>query len=184
MIVQLRDLKSPSAIAWCQSHNTLLTMPRLKVTFACLVRPGSRHVCVLSPPSAYSCTSVSICSPEQSLKPPGGRSSKVTVKRNAGTGSRRRPVSDILRPLLVHLDAASRDADANDDELGGERRLEPDDARHAPLARVRLRVGRLVAPHGERVVRGPSVQHAAAMQTLEKPAHRAIDVAPETRVVR
>src|SRR5258708_37958822 len=102
-----------------QSHSTLLTMPRLNVTLPCLERPGSFHVCVLRPPSAYSWISTSDCSPVQSLKPPGGKSSKATVKRKAGTGSRRTPVLDILRPLFLDLDAAARDADAHDDEFPG-----------------------------------------------------------------
>src|SRR5262245_48579210 len=117
-IEALRDRKRPVRIASYQSHSTLLTMPRLSVTLLCLARPGRRQVWVSSPPSAYSCTSVSDCRPVQSEKPPGGRSSKVTVKRNAGAGSRRAPVLDILCPLFLDLDAAPGHADAHDDELG------------------------------------------------------------------
>ena len=82
-IVPLRDLNVALAMSRYQSHSTWSTMPRLSVMLPCLVRPGNFQVWLLRPPSAYSCTSVSICRPLQSLKPPGGRSSNVDREAEA-----------------------------------------------------------------------------------------------------
>src|SRR5262249_12217762 len=156
----LRALKLPAAIARYQSHSTRLTMPRLNVTLPCLDRPGSFQVCVLRPPSAYSCTSISDCRPVQSLKPTGGRSSTATVKRNAVTGSWRAPGLAILRSLLFDLDAAAGDADAHHDELRGPRRLQAELAGDATGVGLFGRIRGFVAADEIRVLGGRAVEHA------------------------
>src|SRR5262245_49859621 len=177
---QLRASKSPLAMARYQSHSTLLTMPRLNVTLPCFERPGSFQVWVLRPPSAYSCTSTSDCRPVQSLKPPGGKSSNVTVKRNAGTGSKRLPVLGILCSLFLDVDPAARDADAHDHELRRVRRLDAHLAGDAAVVGCGGRVRGFVAADEIGILRRRAVEHAGAVQALQESAHRAVDLAPQT----
>src|SRR5712691_894499 len=90
-------------------------------------------------------TSVSICRPPQSLKPPGGRSSKVMVKRNVKNGSFLLPVLGIAFSLLADLDAVSGYADGDHNELSGIRWLDAKFADDAAEVGLRGQIGSGVA---------------------------------------
>src|SRR4051812_2124538 len=119
-------------------------MPRLRVRLACLLRVAKRQVCVLTPPSRYSCTSVSIDRPEQSLNPPGGKLSNRTVKRNAGAGSFRASAID-RSAFLEDFHGVLGLADYDDDEFGWIRRLYADLTHDASKVDFLGRSGRVVA---------------------------------------